>query len=68
MNEQQVDRLCTVVAPKYGLTLTHEGTMITTVDGEPTSFEATQYMPDQFIDFLTKIIATKMKADLWNWQ
>ncbi|CAJ1229136.1 hypothetical protein [Levilactobacillus zymae] len=68
MNEKQIQRLCQVVGPKYGLNLTHEGLVITSVNGEPTSFDASQYMPDQFIDFLTKIIGTKMKADLWDWQ
>ena len=68
MNEQQVERLCRVVGPKYGLQMAHEGTVVTMINGEPTSFDARQYMPDQFIDFLTKIIGTKMKADLWDWQ
>lgn len=67
MNEEQVDRLCRI-APKYGLQLAHEGLIITEINGQTTSFDAATYMPDQLIDMLSKIIATQMKADLWQWQ
>ncbi|HJE44093.1 hypothetical protein [Levilactobacillus namurensis] len=67
MTQAQVDRLCEI-APKYGLQLKHQGTIITEINGAPTSFDASTYMPDQFIDLLARMIATKMKADLWQWQ
>ena len=67
VNEKQVERLCQI-APKYGLTLEHQGLIITKVNEAETSFDAGQYMPDQFIDLLAQMIATKMKADLWQWQ
>ncbi|MFC6260228.1 hypothetical protein [Levilactobacillus fujinensis] len=67
MDEAKVARLCQI-APKYGLTLAHEGLIITEVNGKATSLDTTKYMPDQFIDLLAQIIATNMKADLWQWQ
>lgn len=67
MNQEQVDRLCQI-APKYGLRLEHQGLVITKINDAPTTFDAAQYMPDQFVDLLSKIIATQMKADLWQWQ
>lgn len=67
MNEQQVERLCQI-APKYGLTLAHQGLIITQVNEQHTSLDTTAYMPDQFIDLLAQIVATNMKADLWQWQ
>ena len=67
MNQAQVDRLC-AIAPKYGLHLKHQGLVITEINGAPTTFDAAAYMPDQFIDLLAKIVATNMKADLWQWQ
>lgn len=67
MNEQQVKRLC-AIAPKYGLTLEAQGLVITRVNDQPTRLDTTKYMPDQFIDLLAQIIATNMKADLWQWQ
>lgn len=67
MSEAQVARLCEI-APKYGLQLEHQGLVITKINGQATAFDTTKYMPDQFIDLLAKIIATNMKADLWQWQ
>ncbi|WP_125580537.1 hypothetical protein [Levilactobacillus cerevisiae] len=67
MNEEQVERLCQI-APKYGLSLAHEGLIITKVNDQTTTLDTTAYMPDQFIDLLAQIIATNMKADLWQWQ
>ncbi|HIW71354.1 MAG TPA: hypothetical protein H9875_01880 [Candidatus Levilactobacillus faecigallinarum] len=67
MNEEQVARLC-AIAPKYGLVLEHDGLVITKINDAPTTFDTAKYMPDQFIDLLSKIIATQMKADLWQWQ
>lgn len=67
MNEQQVERLCQI-APKYGLTLEHRGLIITKINEAETSFDTAAYMPDQFVDLLAKIVATRMKADLWQWQ
>ncbi|MFC6274441.1 hypothetical protein ACFQET_02810 [Levilactobacillus tangyuanensis] len=67
MSEEQVKRLCEI-APKYGLTLESQGLVITKINGQPTEFDTTKYMPDQFIDLLAQIIATNMKADLWQWQ
>ncbi|AYM02553.1 hypothetical protein [Levilactobacillus yiduensis] len=67
MDEAQVERLCQI-APKYGLTLEHQGLIITKINDQPTTFDTASYMPDQFIDLLSKMIATNMKADLWQWQ
>ena len=67
MNEEQVERLCQI-APKYGLTLEHQGLTITKVNDQVTTLDTTAYMPDQFVDLLAKIIATNMKADLWQWK
>ncbi|ABJ64929.1 hypothetical protein A6F53_11130 [Levilactobacillus brevis] len=67
MNEEQVARLC-AIAPKYGLTLAHDGLIITKINQQSTTFDTSKYMPDQFVDLLAKIIATQMKADLWQWQ
>lgn len=67
MSEEQVARLCKI-APKYGLYLEHTGVVITKVNDQQTTLDTTKYMPDQFIDLLTQIIGTNMKADLWDWK
>jgi len=67
VSEEQIARLCEI-APKYGLHLEHEGLVITKVNDQPTELDTTKYMPDQFIDLLTQIIGTNMKADLWDWK
>ncbi|MCH5465064.1 hypothetical protein [Levilactobacillus tujiorum] len=67
MSEEQVARLCEI-APKYGLYLEHTGVVITKVNDQQTTLDTTKYMPDQFIDLLTQIIGTNMKADLWDWK
>jgi len=67
LTQEQVERLCQI-APKYGLYLEHQGSVITKVDKQTTDLDTAKYMPDQFIDLLSQMIATKMKADLWQWQ
>jgi len=67
VNEEQVERLCQI-APKYGLTLEHHGLTITKVNDQATTLDTPAYMPDQFVDLLAQIIATNMKADLWQWK
>ncbi|WP_367296259.1 hypothetical protein [Levilactobacillus yonginensis] len=67
MTQEQVERLCRI-APKYGLYLEHQGSVITKVDEQTTDLDTAKYMPDQFIDLLSQMIATKMKVDLWQWQ
>jgi len=67
LTQEQVERLCQIV-PKYGLYLEHRGSVITKVDKQTTDLDTAKYMPDQFVDLLSQMIATKMKADLWQWQ